>query len=360
MEHYDVVIVGAGPAGLTAAKILGETGRDVIVLEKLPKDRIGDKLCAGGLPPHGIKYVPKRLLERRVKNIILHVNDWKGTIYRSDRRPFFYTIDRLKVGQYQMAEAEIGGATILPDSRVVSLNREEHTISFSSEYENEGKKIRYSYLIGSDGSNSVIARGLGFKNDNAMAVQWFIKPRWDCEVVINDDLGLAYGWIFPQNEYASVGVGTMPRFMPMGRFRRIFEDWCYQHDIQLEGKVRAAPIKFNYDGFNFGDIFLVGDAASFNFTTAGEGIYQAMRSGEIAANAIIDERYKWKKEIKRLLRYHRRGAPAIYLHDHLPKGIRRFLLRRAIHTVPFGVGMMDIPFSPVDRIITYFYRRMFG
>jgi geranylgeranyl reductase len=265
------------------------------------------------------------------------------------------------MGQYQMAEAEIGGATILPDSHVVSLNREEHTISFSSDNKSEVKKLRYDYLIGSDGSNSVIARGLGFKNDNAMTVQWFIKPRWDCEIVINDNLGLAYGWIFPQNEYASVGAGTMPRFMPMGRFRRIFEDWCYQHDIQLEGKVRAAPVKFNYNGFKFGDIFLVGDAASFNFTTVGEGMYQAMRSGEIAANAIIDEKYKWKKDVRKLLLYHRRGAPAIYLHDHLPEGVRRSLIRRAIHAVPFGVDwVIYFPFLPVDRIITYFYRRMFG
>ena len=56
MEHHEVVVVGAGPAGLKAAELLGKAGKDVLVIEKNKEERIGDKPCAGGLPPHAMKY----------------------------------------------------------------------------------------------------------------------------------------------------------------------------------------------------------------------------------------------------------------------------------------------------------------
>jgi Dehydrogenases (flavoproteins) len=130
MEHHEIVIVGAGPAGLTAAKILGEGGKDVLVLEKLPKDRIGDKVCAGGIFRHGLIYIPKFLLEKSCDSLTFHVNGWATTINTVDGEPFLYTVDRLKLGQYQ---------------------------------------------IGSDGSTSVIARGLGFYNDKAVCVEWYVR-----------------------------------------------------------------------------------------------------------------------------------------------------------------------------------------
>jgi Dehydrogenases (flavoproteins) len=148
MEHHEIVIVGAGPAGLTAAKILGEGGKDVLVLEKLPKDRIGDKVCAGGIFRHGLIYIPKFLLEKSCDSLTFHVNGWATTINTVDGEPFLYTVDRLKLGQYQ---------------------------------------------IGSDGSTSVIARGLGFYNDKAVCVEWYVEGRDEFEVIIDDALGM--GWV---------------------------------------------------------------------------------------------------------------------------------------------------------------------
>ena len=60
-----------------------------------------------------------------------------------------------------------------------------------------------------------------------------------------------------------------------------------------------------YHGFKHGNIFLTGDAASFACSADGEGIYQAIRSGEIAARAIIDPKWNYKSELRDLLRYHR-------------------------------------------------------
>jgi Dehydrogenases (flavoproteins) len=288
MEHHEIVIVGAGPAGLTAAKILGEGGKDVLVLEKLPKDRIGDKVCAGGIFRHGLIYIPKFLLEKSCDSLTFHVNGWATTINTVDGEPFLYTVDRLKLGQYQ---------------------------------------------IGSDGSTSVIARGLGFYNDKAVCVEWYVEGRDEFEVIIDDALGMGVGYVFPHAGYTIVGAGTMPRFMRIGQFREVFKSWCRQHEIVLGGEMKAAPIKFNYNGFRFGDIFLVGDAASFNFTTVGEGIYQAMRSGEIAAKAIIDPTYRWKDDIEQLLIYHRLGSLMTYTYDRLRMPMRDAMATHLIRMV---------------------------
>ena len=350
MEHHEIVIVGAGPAGLTAAKILGEGGKDVLVLEKLPKDRIGDKVCAGGIFRHGLIYIPKFLLEKSCDSLTFHVNGWATTINTVDGEPFLYTVDRLKLGQYQMAVAEKAGATISPDSSVASLDKRCRVVSLKS-----GKKIRYDYLIGSDGSTSVIARGLGFYNDKAVCVEWYVRGRDEFEVIIDDALGMGVGYVFPHAGYTIVGACTMPRFMRIGQFREVFKSWCRQHEIVLGGEMKAAPIKFNYNGFRFGDIFLVGDAASFNFTTVGEGIYQAIRSGEIAAKAIIDPTYRWKDDIEQLLIYHRLGSLMTYTYDRLPKTVRSLTLKKLFRMLS---SILRMPMR--DAMATHLIRMVMG
>jgi len=62
VERYEIVIVGAGPAGLKAAELLGKAGKDVIVVERDEEKKIGDKPCAGGLLPHAMQYFLKKYM----------------------------------------------------------------------------------------------------------------------------------------------------------------------------------------------------------------------------------------------------------------------------------------------------------
>jgi Dehydrogenases (flavoproteins) len=75
MEKHEVVIIGAGPAGLKAAELLGNAGKDVLVIERDKEEKIGDKVCAGGLPPHAMKYFPDELYERVVSSITLRIGN---------------------------------------------------------------------------------------------------------------------------------------------------------------------------------------------------------------------------------------------------------------------------------------------
>ena len=98
MEKFDVVIIGAGPAGLSAAKILGEGGKEVVVLEK--KEKIGLKICAGGLTFKDFEIgIPISLAERIFQSIKVH--SFGKTIEVKREKPFVATISREMLGQWQ-------------------------------------------------------------------------------------------------------------------------------------------------------------------------------------------------------------------------------------------------------------------
>jgi Dehydrogenases (flavoproteins) len=131
---------------------------------------------------------------------------------------------------------------------------------------------------------------------------------------------LTYVWIFPHKGYASIGTGTLPSMMPASEMSERFNRWALDKGIDLaKAKRRAHPIYFGYHGFKHGNVFLTGDAASFACSADGEGICQAIRSGEIAARAIIDPNWNYKSELRDLLKYHRYGGWIIPWMTAFPK-----------------------------------------
>jgi len=112
METHEVVVVGAGPAGLKAAELLGKAGKDVLVVERDEEKKIGDKPCAGGLPPHAMEYFPEELFENVVNSITLWVGDKKLVVDLNE--PLVALVSRLEIGQYQLKLAKEAGAQSLP------------------------------------------------------------------------------------------------------------------------------------------------------------------------------------------------------------------------------------------------------
>jgi len=110
-----------------------------------------------------------------------------------------------------------------------------------------------------------------------------------------------------------------------------------------------------YHGFRHGNIFLTGDAASFICTVSGEGIYQAIRSGEIAAKCITDPEWNYKPELQDLLKYHRYGGWAIPWMVAFP-GLSRAYIE--------GLGGMLMPaistIVPVAGSLKFLQRAAFG
>lgn len=309
-NKYKVVIIGAGPAGLRCAKILAELGEDHIVLEKKPAfDR---KVCTGmwGLTEKtSYMGISDQLFERKFKTIIFTTP--KRRIRVSAAEPFVATLNRQKLSEWMHSEATKVGANIFLDGHV--------EIIADSYVVVRGKKITYDYLIGADGSASLVRKYLNIPEHAGTAVQYWV-PREYPDMEIHFDAA-RFGpwpmWVAPRRGTTSIGAGGDPRILPILTIENNLKQWCaaYGHDIS-QAHFEGAAINHDFRGYRFGKVFLIGDAAGFSSGFTGEGIYFAMASGEDVAKIIHDPNHN-PALIKKVLRIKKKHEliVKIFLHS---------------------------------------------
>ncbi len=284
MKIVDVVIIGAGPGGLKCAETLGNSSLKVLLLEK--NSEVGPKVCAGGLTGKGIEYlnIPSDLIEYKYNRVKLHVNNITSTL-NSDT-DFVFTIDRKEFGRWQLQKLKaFSNVEVRTNSKVTEITKEFIVV--------DGEKMGYKYLVGADGSNSIVKRFLGLKSRKmGIGIQYIIPTDKykDFEVYFRPKYFSAwYTWIFPHRGYVSIGCGCSPEVLSPEKLKKNFHRWLNNHDIDIsEGKYEAFPMDTDYKGIHFDDVFLVGDAAGLVSPFTGEGIYQALISGEEVAKIILD------------------------------------------------------------------------
>lgn len=300
-DKYDVIIVGAGPAGLSCAIELQKSQMSVLLLEK--NSVIGPKICAGGLTTKvkdlGIPFDIAEILFSSVLLSTTHMT----TNFPNGNIPFVGTIDRKKLGQYLKGQ--------LSDKITVRTGYEAAQIQNEYIVVND-RKIKYKYLVGADGSNSIVRRFLKIKNEKFLSAIQYIIPRNDekLEFYFNAKLfGSGYSWIFPHKGYSSVGCAQDARNLKSTNLKSNLDQWLTQKIIETrDAKLQGWTISFDYQGFRFNNIFLVGDAGGFASGLTGEGIYFGMVSGRDVGRKIIDPNYKCEgiKKILNTKRYHER------------------------------------------------------
>lgn len=292
MESYEIIIIGAGPAGLACAKKLGATNKKVLLLEQ--NNEIGPKVCAGGLIKNslGDSQLPEELFEYKFKSISID-NFSKKQILNSINH-IIYTIDRKELGQWQLKKI-LGNKniTVKTNSRATEISKNYIII-------NGKEKIEFKYLVGADGSTSLARRFLSVKTGGLIVGFQYIIPgqkRNKLEFFFDYKLfNLGYAWIFPHKNYASIGCCCINKLMPAKKLREGFKKWLKTNNIDVScGKFEAFPVNFDYRGYRFGNIFLAGDAAGFASALTGGGIEQAVISGEEIAKSIIDKNYHSEK-----------------------------------------------------------------
>lgn len=293
-ERFDAVVVGAGPSGTTAARELAEGGASVLVLERARLPRY--KTCAGGVPLRTASLLPfaiDPIVEDRVTRMAVSLRG-KQKYVRDARAPYAYMTMRARLDGF-LADRAVDAGVALRDGVAVS----------GVEPDGAGWRvattagvIHAGFVIGADGANSRVARdaGLGIGLAEGVALEAEVRApeaeldRWRGTVGI--DLGYkpsGYAWVFPKEEVLSLGI-VMPRECGPTLRERLAG---YTRQVGLSDApvdtLSGHKVLFRRGPTPIaaGSAILVGDAAGLADELSEEGIYYAVRSGQMAARAIL-------------------------------------------------------------------------
>jgi len=308
LETFDVVVVGGGPSGSTAATDLARLGVKVRLL-----DRAGRiKPCGGAIPPKLIEEfaIPDSLLVARVNSARM-ISPAHIAVDMPIEGGFVGMVDREHFDEWLRRRAEGAGADlcrgtferITRDADGVSIVHYRSKPAGSAVGDiSVSNRVRARAIIGADGAMSAVAKQCIPGADRiryvaayheivqvprAAATQKFSGAR--CDVYYQGRLSPDfYGWIFPHGETASVGVGSAHKGFSL---RRATEELRAASDLVDAKTVRreGAPIPMKPLGRwdNGRDVVLAGDAAGVVAPASGEGIYYAMAGGRFAAAAVL-------------------------------------------------------------------------
>ena len=297
MERFDVLVVGAGPAGSASAIHLARAGARVLLADKARFPR--DKPCGGGLTGRALKHVPcdvGPVVEHVVDRMVVRVG-YRRRLDRQTGEPLIDMTQRRLLDQYLAERAVAAGADFRDGVAVDGL-----------EVDGEGVRARVgeatveaSFVVGADGANGVVAKaadlGEGIVRGVALEgnVPWSTLGRDPYEGTAWVELGIVpggYGWVFPKGDHANLGVGGWMSEGP--RLRGHLDRLAREHGVDpatLEN-VRGHRLPMRRPGAPAarGRALLVGDAAGLVDPLSGDGMYEAFVSAELAASAIVEGR----------------------------------------------------------------------
>ncbi|WP_408954707.1 geranylgeranyl reductase family protein [Natroniella sp. ANB-PHB2] len=293
---FDVIIVGAGPAGAYTAYNLAQAGLDVLILEKEGLPRY--KACGGGLTLK-IKSLLSDfdltgIIEDKINQVVF-TYDLEQPVKLSFQKPVVFMAMRDELDNFLVEEAKKVGATVMANHEVENVIMFEDEVRVKTEAELFTAKI----IIGADGVTSLVADKLNLAKDleYAVAYEKELKVASDRLVEqrgkINLDYGVVakgYGWVFPKEDCLSVGVGSYQTGVSLKEsLKKYLSGENLIGNEKIKAKGHLLPVGGAKRRLNNHTGLLVGDAAGLVDPLSGEGIFYALKSGKIASQVVIDK-----------------------------------------------------------------------
>jgi geranylgeranyl reductase family protein len=325
-SKIDVMVVGGGPAGATAARFLARAGRRVTVLDRAPFPR--NKPCGGGISTRALLRFPylnenlSRIATHFLSRLLLEGPDGDSVVIESNE-PAALMIRRVEFDNLLLSLAIEAGADVITSADVVRVEESADRVMLDTR---DGRQFSAPLVVAADGVNSVVARRLGLNPGwppQAVALDMMEEtPRTRLRDVDPSTLWVAYGcnprggtpvkgenqtrahegyaYIFPKRDHVNVGVGYV-----LSHYREAIERAPYELQREFVAWLRERGIlEGDSDRRNFtpflipvggplgapgrGRVLLAGDAGGFVNGFTAEGIYYAMVSGELAGRAVLE------------------------------------------------------------------------
>ncbi|MEW6571392.1 MAG: NAD(P)/FAD-dependent oxidoreductase [Nitrospirota bacterium] len=302
-QSIKVLVVGGGPAGAIAAGTLADSGVETILLERNPAFK---KPCGGGIPlsafdelsisPAGIKKEVNRISIISPSGEKLDIGLKFGKLAIVERGDF----DRLL-----RREAERKGATVIHGEFIAITRDRKRRYEVEARVGTERFAIFAEYIVAADGINSSVRRTLGMKPPAALFTMSERLADLHCEACEfwfgSYRAPGFYSWVFPSADGISVGTGN-----PEARkVRTLLETFKLERGITQQGNKRVYKIPL-WQGnlYHWGRILFAGDSAGQVLPLTFEGIYYAMKAGELAAKAVIEGKVRnyrklWKARFEK-------------------------------------------------------------
>jgi geranylgeranyl reductase family protein len=328
-EDAEVIVVGAGPAGSTAATYLARSGLDVLLLEKSTFPR--EKVCGDGLTPRGVKQLIDLGIDTReeagwlhnrgLRVVTAHHNmelDWPDL---SGYPPYGLVRPRSDFDELLAHNAQRCGARLLERTTVTGAITDDRTgrvvgVKAHAGPDKAPVTYRAPLVLACDGVSARLALSVGIdkRDDRPMGVavrRYYTSPRtkddyleshlelWDRSDPAYPILLPGYGWIFGMGDgTVNVGLGILStsgafkstdyRALMRSWVAGLPADWEFTEDTAT-GKIGGAalPMGFNRTPHYRDGLLLVGDAGGMVNPFNGEGIGFAMETAKIAAECVV-------------------------------------------------------------------------
>ena len=294
-QSYDVIIVGAGPAGATLAYELAEKGVEVLLLEKEKLPRY--KCCAGGVTSKAAKLLAfdiSEVVEDVVYKISFTFN--LGSPYLGQySQPLMYTVMRDVFDYFLVKKAQQLGAVLIDGQKIIQIQVSGDWVQIFG----ADNIFRSRLVVGADGTYSVVARELGMGRSteyvagivSEIAVPDDELTKWKSQAQM--DLGCVPGghaWVFPKRNHLSMGVGCLTS--KARHLNHHHQKFLNSLGVGIGNYTITRSSSHLIPTCTKGRLvwqdkaLLLGDAAGLADPLTGEGIYNAILSAQLAAPVI--------------------------------------------------------------------------